>query len=364
MCRVCATRSVRIGDEARLHGERQRGPEVPDAGGSAELLARSAPGARMVQVDVFTCPAARRTADLIFEVLSELVAGRKPERRDRQVREIRPSKCHQQDNYDRPGNPHRGPRQDQHSPRRTGPASHEAYFHVTQFRGFEKFVRRPAVLRNAVADGAHLRHLPGQPPDRIGQGVRRAYGGADSADRRRSCGDHEPGADRAVARAQLLLPLFTGPAARHGRRSGRAQRLRRAAAAPGTGARRHRLRNSASRSSNGWAASAFIPAWVVPGGVNEPLDTERRDGRSWPRCRRRRRSRSARSTGSRPCWSTSARRSAPSATSPRMFMGLVDARTASLAHYDGKHPRSWMPPDTSWRTSVDPSMYRRVSSAK
>ena len=32
-----------------------------------------------------------------------------------------------------------------------------------------------------------------------------------------------------------------------------------------------------SRSSNGWAESAFIPAWVVPGGVSEPLSQPDRD---------------------------------------------------------------------------------------
>ena len=31
---------------------------------------------------------------------------------------------------------------------------------------------RAAVLRNAEPDGAHLRHMPGKPPDRIRQGVR------------------------------------------------------------------------------------------------------------------------------------------------------------------------------------------------
>jgi NAD-reducing hydrogenase small subunit len=42
-------------------------------------------------------------------------------------------------------------------------------------------LRGAAVLRDAVADGAHLRHLPGEPPDRLGQGVRRADGRAHPA---------------------------------------------------------------------------------------------------------------------------------------------------------------------------------------
>ena len=63
----------------------------------------------------------------------------------------------------------------------------DARFHVTQFRGFEKLVRGAAILRDAVADGAHLRHLPGQPSHRLGEGLRRVAGGTNSARRRTSC---------------------------------------------------------------------------------------------------------------------------------------------------------------------------------
>ena len=49
-------------------------------------------------------------------------------------------------------------------------------FHVTQLRGFEKFCRGPAVLRDAVDHRAHLRHLSDQPPAHLGQGVRGDHG--------------------------------------------------------------------------------------------------------------------------------------------------------------------------------------------
>ena len=95
----------------------------------------------------------------------------------------------------------------------------DAHFHVTQVRGFEKFCRRPAVLRDAQPDGAHLRHLPGLAPDRLGQGLRSHHVGAHSAHRRAAAAHAEPGADGAVARAELLLSLLARSAAGHGVRS-------------------------------------------------------------------------------------------------------------------------------------------------
>ena len=56
----------------------------------------------------------------------------------------------------------------------------DALFHVTQLRGFEKFAEGRPVPRDALADGAHLRHLSGQPPGRLGQGLRHADVGAHS----------------------------------------------------------------------------------------------------------------------------------------------------------------------------------------
>ena len=75
-----------------------------------------------------------------------------------------------------------------HPARRCRARLNNAYFHVTQVRGFEKFSEGRPVLRDAEPDGAHLRHLPCQPPARVGQGVRSHHVGAHSAYRRASCG--------------------------------------------------------------------------------------------------------------------------------------------------------------------------------
>ena len=47
---------------------------------------------------------------------------------------------------------------------------------------------------------------------------------------------------------------------------------------PGAGARRHRAAQiRAGRHRSGWPASACIPSWIVPGGVNAPLTAADRD---------------------------------------------------------------------------------------
>ena len=85
----------------------------------------------------------------------------------------------------------------------------DAHFHVTQVRGFEKFSAGPAVLRDAEPDGAHLRHLPGLAPARLGQGLRSHHVGAHSAHRCAAAAHAEPGADGAVARAELLPSVLS-----------------------------------------------------------------------------------------------------------------------------------------------------------
>ena len=83
-----------------------------------------------------------------------------------------------------------------------------------------------------------------------------------------------------------------------------------------------------------WLAGKRIhPAWVVPGGVSEPLTAERRATRFWPPFPRRLPSRSARWTGSRARSRASARRSAPSPTSPAC--SWPGGRDGGLEHYDG-----------------------------
>ena len=47
----------------------------------------------------------------------------------------------------------------------------DTQFHVTQVRGFETVHRGPALLRDAGHHVAHLRHLPGQPPAGLLQGL-------------------------------------------------------------------------------------------------------------------------------------------------------------------------------------------------
>ncbi len=139
-------------------------------------------------------------------------------------------------------------------------------------------LRGPAVLRDASPDGAHLRHLPGIAPARLGQGLRSDHVGAHSAHRRAAAAHAEPGADGAVACAELLLSVLARPAAGHGFRSGAAAHLRRCggksrnSAAPASA-----CAASASTSSNCSATSASITGWVVPGGVTEPLSAAKRD---------------------------------------------------------------------------------------
>ena len=98
-----------------------------------------------------------------------------------------------------------------------------------------------------------------------------------SATRRQPAPRPESGADHPVARAELLLSVLARPAARHGRRPGEAQHLRRGRSASRAGARRHRaaaVRPADHRVAGGQADSS---GWVVPGGVNEPLTAEQRD---------------------------------------------------------------------------------------
>ena len=64
----------------------------------------------------------------------------------------------------------------------------DAQFHVTEFRGFEKFCEGRPFWEMAGHHRADLRHLPGQPPDGLGQG-RRPDPGRDASRRPpRSCG--------------------------------------------------------------------------------------------------------------------------------------------------------------------------------
>ena len=85
-----------------------------------------------------------------------------------------------------------------------------------------------------------------------------------------------------------------------------------------------RLRQFGQQVIERLAGKRIHPAWVVPGGVNEPLSAATAM-RSLRGCPRRSPSRSARWTGSRRIWSASAKKSACSPISPPMFLGLVGA---------------------------------------
>ena len=80
----------------------------------------------------------------------------------------------------------------------------DAHFHVTQVRGFERFSEGQPVLRDAQPDGARLRHLPGEPLDRLGESLRGHHVCADSLHGRTTAPHAEPCADGAVACIELL----------------------------------------------------------------------------------------------------------------------------------------------------------------
>ena len=135
----------------------------------------------------------------------------------------------------------------------------------------------PADPRDAVDHGPHLRHLPGQPPGRVVQGLRRDPRRRAAADGGGPATGHEPRPDRPVERAQLLPPRRR-PTCCSGSTPIRPKRniIGVAAAAPAARPRRdRRSAGSDSRSSSGWAASGSIRRGSCPAA-------------STRRCRRRR----------------------------------------------------------------------------
>ena len=153
----------------------------------------------------------------------------------------------------------------------------EAYFHVTQVRGFEKFCEGRPFYEMPCHHGAHLRHLPGQPSHRVCQGLRGDPGGGDSADGGQAARIAEPGADDPVARTQLFLSLFARPAAGHGCRQGGPQYFRRRKAMPELGRAGVQLRRFGQQIIEILGKKRIHPGWVVPGGVTEPLTIPKRD---------------------------------------------------------------------------------------
>ena len=210
----------------------------------------------------------------------------------------------------------------------------DAHFHVTQFRGFERITQGRPVHEMPAHHGPHLRHLPGQPPRRVGQGGRRHPGRRADAHRGRPAAGHQPRPDRPVERAVVLPPLLAGPPLRLRRRPGGPQHHRRGPrrtrSSPGTASS---SASGASRSSSGSAASGSTPrgssraAW--------PSRSRRRSATgSWPASRRRSPRSSGASPGTRRTCCAGRRRPPPSATSARPSWASSTA-TGNVDHYDG-----------------------------
>ena len=153
----------------------------------------------------------------------------------------------------------------------------EAYFHVTQFRGFEKFCEgRPfsemPSLMARICGICPVSHLVASAKacDAI-----LAVRIPDNAARLRQ--HPEPGADRAIARPQLLLSL--APDLLLGMDADPAKRniFGLAEANPAMARDGVRLRQFGQQVIEWLAGKRIHPAWVVPGGVNEPLSAEDRD---------------------------------------------------------------------------------------
>ncbi len=88
--------------------------------------------------------------------------------------------------HDPPRHAHRRAREDHDPPRRRRRGDGHAVPRHPDPR-LREVHRGPAVLRDAVDHRAHLRHLPGEPPARVGEGLRRDHGRPHPRGRRRSC---------------------------------------------------------------------------------------------------------------------------------------------------------------------------------
>ena len=169
---------------------------------------------------------------------SRVRSGRRTRSQVNRAAAVRWETSDEQD-HDPPRVAHRGSRQDHDPARRRGRGDRHAVPRHPDPR-LREVHRGPALLRDAVDHGTHLRHLPGEPPARVGEGVRPDHGRAHSGGRLEAAGAAPLRAVRAVARAVVLPPLGARPAARHGLRPGQAQRRGPARGAPRRPARRHR----------------------------------------------------------------------------------------------------------------------------
>ena len=138
-------------------------------------------------------------------------------------------------------------------------------------------MRRSSVLRDAVSDGAHLRHLSGEPPDRFGQSLRclLAVRIPPTADKlRRIFNLAQMVQSHALSffhlsSPDLLLGMDADPA-----KSNLWGVLERDPQLARDGIR---LRQFGQQIIERLGGKRIHPAWVVPGGVSEPLSQENRD---------------------------------------------------------------------------------------
>jgi NAD-reducing hydrogenase small subunit len=193
-------------------------PQIPTEGVPA-LLPSVKPIHGVVDVDVFV-PGCPPHADAIHYVLSELIAGRTPDPSSRSrasapelPRSRRPGTdshtttdqsngllpSHEPHHQHRTGHPHRGPCAHHAAAgrHRRGRRRQVPPDPVPRLR---EVLRGPPLPRDAGAHRAHLRHLPGQPPAGLQQGLRRPARGDHPADGREAAPDHEPGAAAAATR--------------------------------------------------------------------------------------------------------------------------------------------------------------------
>ncbi len=220
---ACATRSAAPAGAAGAPTSRTAtcNAQIPSPRSCPRLLptgrCRSTPSSRS------TCylPGCPPPADLIYAVLDDLLAGRRPDlpRRDPVRREQEAETMAREIVID-PVTRIEGHAKITIHLDDAGQVA-DAHFHVTEFRGFEKFCEgRPLCEMPAITARicgiCPVSHLLASA--KAGDAD---PGGAASRRPREAAPADEPGPDRPVARAELLPPLRPGPAARLGRRPGR-----------------------------------------------------------------------------------------------------------------------------------------------
>ena len=228
----------------------------------------------------------------------------------------------------------------------------DARFHVTEFRGFERFCEgRPffemAGLSARICGICPVSHLmaSAKAGDQI-LAVDHPAGRGEAAPA------DEPGPDRPVARPELLPPQRPRLDARLGQRPGEAQRLRPDRGRPDLARGGIRLRQFGQEMIEALGGKKIHPAWGVPGGVRDALSARSAATTCKAGCPRRGRRRWRPWRGSKACSTASRRRREPSATSRRCSWVLIGP-DGDWEHYDGSSA-SWTPKARSSRTGSRP----------